>query len=282
MASKKNEMATVNQSNALSVFSKVKLGSNVGFTGAETVTDKDGKTAYVVTNRTKEGEDIVTTYVPTKETADTLFTLDALSVAKSLTDVIRAYHFGVARNKEIWRDMGYKSFSAFAEGHANIKGATATLYARVADWFITLDENGAIDYRKAWLSNVPVSNLFPVLSVVEALSTEMGENVSIDTVLNELYDRFIDEGKLHIRFPQSVIKDEVNAIMGKDTKDAKDAKGSKDAKDAQDAQDANKALPNALTAYGIVEASVSEKLTEADNVDEVHNALALLKSILER
>lgn len=275
--SKKQELSIV-ASNALSVVAGVKLGDNIGAVGAETVTDKDGNLAYVVTNHEKDGTETITTYVPTKESATTLHIIDALRIAKTLTDVVQAHYFHLAYSKDIWKDMGYKSFGAFCEGHAGIKGATGRLYSRVGEFFVT-EEDGVIDYRKAWLSHVPVTNLFPVLSLVEAIIKEQGENTTIDTVLNLLYDNYINEGKLHLRFAQTKIKDEINAIMGKEGKqDSKEAK----ADSKEEKQDDSKALPNALTAYGIVEASVSEKLADDDDVEAVKTALALVKAILER
>ena len=268
-AMSKNEVSENKAGEVMEIMNALTFGEHTGLTNVETAMNRDGELAYVVTNREKDGTETTSLYVPTKETETALKVLSALRNASQLTELAQARYLAFVYTKEVWKDMGYKSYALFAKDYCGMNPDTARQRARVGKWFVTSD--GPIEYIRAFLDDVPFTNLYQLLSLMEQLYKESNENHG--EALDKLRD-LVREGKLHLK-NQQAIKDDVATLMGREKKD-----GKQDGK--QDGKSTEQALPDAVTAFGIIESAVAEKLVDGDDVDTVKQALALVKSIIER
>ena len=173
------------------------------------------------------------------------------------------------RKDDNWKLVSgeFKSFGDMSEKMFNIKRDTAVSYARVAEYFLTF-ENDIVDYKSELYKGASLANMLQLLGMIDDESAEPMKWI----------DEYIIKGMLHITASLSKLKSDIDDVKSDVNYGGKNKKsGKKSAKG--DKKPDKGALPEKTTAQLLAE--LLDKVSKIEDSDKQEECKTLIARIGE-
>ena len=222
---KKNETTPANVSRETFSTTAVLIGETAIPTGIVTK-DINGKSVQCFESSFDMGGQTTTITCYDERLAKDLSVLLVSSNVDSIIGLRKAIACYNLKKDDNWKLVSgdFKSFGDMSEKMFNIKRDTAVSYARVAEYFLTF-ENDTVGYKSELYNGASLANMLQLLGMVDDDSAEPMKWI----------DKYILKGMLHITASLSKLKSDIDDVKsdveygGKNKKSGKksDGKGAK-------------------------------------------------------
>lgn len=173
------------------------------------------------------------------------------------------------RKDDNWKLVSgdFKSFGDMSEKMFNIKRDTAVSYARVAEYFLTF-ENDIVDYKSELYKGATLANMLQLLGMIDDESAEPMKWI----------DEYIIKGMLHITASLSKLKSDIDDVKSDVNYGGKNKKSGKKSGKGDKKPDKG-ALPEKTTAQILAE--LLDKVSKIEDSDKQEECKTLIARIGE-